>query len=175
MNCAHSVTFLCELTRSALVVLRALKKPVPLETLLLLLCDEDMEVVRIAAFMLYQMYPEIIQSIFTEATNILQGKSSGTFLASITQSFITHVIEGIGYPVPEFLDKLTELLNWPHWLVRLNAIHALKKLRRNVPDEAIRRLLDLRRDPDPMMSAIRQAADEALAEILLLETGIEDD
>ncbi|HZU01032.1 MAG TPA: hypothetical protein VFA10_15290, partial [Ktedonobacteraceae bacterium] len=59
--------------------------------------------------------------------------------------------------------------------VRLEAIQALGKLRRNIPDAAIHRLLQLRRDPDPKMRTVREAADDALAEILSLETGIEDE
>jgi hypothetical protein len=57
----------------------------------------------------------------------------------------------------------------------MKAIQALGKLRRNIPNEAIRRLLQLRRDPDPKMRAVREAADDALAEILSLEAGIEDE
>ena len=41
-------------------------------------------------------------------------------------------------------------------------------------DAAIRRLLDLCRDTDPKMQAVREAADDAPAEILSLKTGIED-
>jgi len=76
-------------------------------------------------------------------------------------------------PLPAILDELTELLDWPHWQVRINAARALGSIRRNIPDEAIRRLLELRRH-DPVR-VVREAADDALAEILSLETGIEDD
>jgi HEAT repeat protein len=185
--------------RTVLEVLLGLKKPVPLEMLLIAVSDEDtglignaalrlhtpflasgessnsIPVVGKAAQLLYNLYPDVMKQIAAEAIAILQGQSQGPFLGSITQCFVASVIYQLGYPAPEFLAKLTELLRWPHWLVRLNAIWALGKLRRNVPDEAIRRLLQLRRDPVPMMSAIRQAADNALAEILSLETGIEDD
>lgn len=161
--------------QAILEVLQGLKKPVPLEMLMSAVVDEDMNVVSLAAQMLHDQYANILKQITVEAAAILQGQSQGSFLSSITQCFIASIIKQLGYPAPEFLAKLTDLLRWPHWLVRLNAIEALGKLRRNVPDEAIKRLLQLRRDPDPMMSAICQAADEALAEILSLETGIEDD
>jgi HEAT repeat protein len=65
------------------------------------------------------------------------------------------------------------LLDWPHWGVQCEAARALGKLRRNVPDRAIRRLLALRRAA--ASPAVRRAADDALSEILSLETGIEDD
>jgi HEAT repeat protein len=161
--------------QSTLVVLRALKKLVPLETLLLLLGDENIKVVRIAALMLYESYPERMKPVSSEAAAIVQGESPGTTLSSITQCFLASTIAGIGYPAPEFLDALTKLLRWPHWQVRLKAIRALGGLRRNIPDEAIRLLLQLRRDPNPLLQVIRDAADHALVEILSLESGIEDD
>ncbi len=55
----------------------------------------------------------------------------------------------------------------------MKAIEAVGKIRRNIPDAAIRHLYNLRRN-DPVR-AVRDAADDALAEILSLETGIEDD
>jgi HEAT repeat protein len=75
----------------------------------------------------------------------------------------------------EVLAKVTELLDWPYWQVRMQAVETLGELRRNIPDAAIRRLLALRRDPNPLMKSVREAADDALAEILSLEDGIEDD
>jgi HEAT repeat protein len=73
------------------------------------------------------------------------------------------------------LEILTGLLDWPFWQVRLKAIRALGQLRRNIPDAAIRRLHELRLDLSPNMRVLREAADDAVAEILSLETGIEDD
>jgi hypothetical protein len=72
-------------------------------------------------------------------------------------------------------SEVTELLDWPYWEVRMQAAETLGELCRNIPDAAIRRLLALRRDPDPLMKSVREAADDALAEILSLEDGIEDD
>lgn len=68
---------------------------------------------------------------------------------------------------------LTELLDWHYWQVRLRTAWALGEIRRNIPDRAIRRLLELRHDPES--AAVRWGADEALAKILSLETGIEDE
>jgi HEAT repeat protein len=96
-------------------------------------------------------------------------------LITLTQMFIAETIGSLGLTLTPLLEKLTELLNWPHWQVRLKAIEALAQLRRNIPDSAIRRLLELRRDLDPKMQAVREAADDALAEILSLETAIEDE
>ncbi len=89
--------------------------------------------------------------------------------------YFAETIGELGIPSTKLLEKLTELLASPSWQVRMKAIQALGQLRRNIPDAAIRRLLELRRDPDPKMRAVREAADDALAEILSLETGIEDE
>jgi HEAT repeat protein len=85
------------------------------------------------------------------------------------------VIKKSGYRAPPVLTKVTELLDWPYWEVRMKAAQTLGALRRNIPDAALKRLLALRRDPDPLMRSVREAADDALAEILSLEDGIEDD
>jgi hypothetical protein len=45
-------------------------------------------------------------------------------------------------------------------------------VRRNIPDLAIKRLLAIRSDP-AFIQTVREAADDALSEILSLETGIE--
>jgi len=55
----------------------------------------------------------------------------------------------------------------------MKAAKALSKLCRSIPDLAIRCLLELRHDPQSQ--AVRTAANNTLAEILSLETGIEDD
>ena len=74
---------------------------------------------------------------------------------------------------PPLLERLTEMLDWHYWQVRLRAVWALGEIRRNIPDRAIRRLLELRHDPES--AAVCWEADEALAKILSLETGIEDE
>ena len=68
---------------------------------------------------------------------------------------------------------VVNLLDWPYWEVRMKAAEALGAIHRNIPDHAIRRLLELRHDPQAL--AVREAADEALAEILSRESGMEDE
>ena len=98
----------------------------------------------------------------------------GNVFASLVQLSVAETIGTMGLASTPLLEKLTELLDWPHWQVRRKAIQALGQLHRNIPDVAIVRLLQLRCDPDPKMRAVREAADDALAEILSLKTGIED-
>ena len=64
------------------------------------------------------------------------------------------------------------MLDWHYWQVRMKATRALGKIRRNIPDRAIQRLLELRHDP---VRAVREAADDARGEILSLEAGMEDE
>lgn len=55
----------------------------------------------------------------------------------------------------------------------MKAAQALGAVQRNIPDRAIRRLLELRQDPDSR--AVREAADNALREILSRENGMEEE
>ncbi len=100
-----------------------------------------------------------------------QGSSS--VLDSLTKSLVAEIIGCIGYGSPLLLEKLTRLLDWPYWEVRRDAAWALGNIHRNIPDTAIQRLLELRYDSTSQ--AVCKAADDALMEILSLETGIEDD
>lgn len=119
-----------------------------------------------------ELQPELLAEIRQEAMSILEGGQPGRFFQSIRMSFLADTIGNMGRATPELLARLGDLLDWPYWEVRMKATQALGKLRRNIPDAMIRQLLDLRHDP--RSRAVREAADEALAEILSLETGIED-
>src|SRR5260370_29090487 len=57
----------------------------------------------------------------------------------------------------------SEFLSWPHWQVRTNAARALGSIRRNIPDTAIRRLLELRRQ-DPVR-VVRERSEEHTSEL----------
>ena len=143
-----------------------------LEPLLPVLGDSE-KTVREMTLNRLRSHPEILSLVAPEAQVILLGQGMGTVLGSLTQSFIAEALGNMTHPSPVLLEKLTQLLDWPYWEVRMKAIQALKKMPRNIPDAAIRRLLELRHDPESQ--AVRNAADDALAEILSLETGIEDD
>jgi hypothetical protein len=68
---------------------------------------------------------------------------------------------------------LAETLAFPSWRVRAEAVLVFHRHHRNVPDVAIWRLYALRYDPESPY--IRTQADQALAAILSLETGMEDE
>jgi len=123
--------------------------------------------------LLQEIHPAVIPEIVQEARSLLQGGVPGRFFSALALSSLAEASGESERPTPELLARLGELLDWPHWEVRMKAAQALGKLRRNIPDSALRRLLALQ--SDPRSRAVREAANEALAEILSLETGIEDD
>ncbi len=159
----------------AIEVLETQPERIPLEPFVELLADEDSDVRNATIQVLKKVAPQVLHDLVPQAMSILQGELVGNMFISLNQKFIADTISNLGLTSPGLLEKLTELLDHPYWQVRLKAIRALSQLRRNIPDAAIRRLLAFRRDPDLKMRAVREAADDALAEILSLEAGIEDD
>lgn len=88
-------------------------------------------------------------------------------------NFLADTIGKMEHATPELMARLGKLLDWPYWEVHLKAVQALGQFRRNIPDATLCRLLELRHDPHSR--AVREAVEEALAEILAREAGIEDD
>jgi hypothetical protein len=79
----------------------------------------------------------------------------------------------MGRATPAVLEMVIDLLDHPFWEVWTRAAKTLGTLRRNIPDSAIRRLLELRKDAEsPDVQAV---ADQALAETLSLEEGMEEE
>ena len=160
---------------AAIKVLETQSERVPLEPLVELLGDEDKDVRDVVLRILKKVAPDVLSDLVPQAIAVLQGKVVGDAFTSLTQMYVAETIGGLGIISTKSFEKLVEPLDYPSWQVRMKAIQALGQLRRNIPDAALRRLLELRRDPDPKMRAVREAADDALAEILSLETGIEDE
>jgi HEAT repeat protein len=103
----------------------------------------------------------------------LRGEPVGGVFSSLVQTRIARAIGQIGRATPEVLNLVVDLLDWPYRETCLEAVRALGAIHRTIPDRAIRRLLELRRDPQS--SELRRAADVALAEILSYENGMEDE
>lgn len=51
------------------------------------------------------------------------------------------VLGEIGYSTPMVYDKPVPLLDWHYWQVRVKAARVPGKIRRNIPDLAIKRLV----------------------------------
>lgn len=147
---------------------------VPVDLLLVALGDISDSVREAAIKALRANYLEVLSSFQAEARAILEQKQSpGNILGAPVQSFIARMIGEMGLASFDHIQKLNDLLFWPHWQVQLNAIESFRKLHRSIPDDAIRQLLYLRQNSQAL--CVRQAADNALAELLSLETGLEED
>ncbi len=123
-----------------------------------------------AADVLKRAHPEAFRALVPLAENILRGDPPTSVFASRTQSRIADAIGAMGRAEPELLAILDTLLDWPNWQVRFKAAEAFGKVGRNNPEPAIEPLLKLLFDPQS--PAIRQIADDALAEILSLEKSL---
>jgi HEAT repeat protein len=159
--------------RIAMETLGELRQKAPVEPLVAALGDSDLSVREAAIKVLQQSHPSVFSDLAPEAMAILLGQGSGKILGSLAQGFIAETIGNMQHASYKLLQQLMQLLDWPYWEVRMKAVEALGKIRRNIPDAAIYRIFELRHDSQSR--AVREAADDALAEILSLETTIEDD
>jgi HEAT repeat protein len=154
-------------------VLRAKDPQLAIEHSLAALGAENSEFALTAFQLLEQLQPELIPEIVQEAATLFESGTPGHFFRSLSLSFIADLIGDVDQATPDLVARLGELLDWPYWEVRAKAAKALGRLRRNIPDEIVRRLFVLRHDS--CSRAVREEADKALEEILSQESGIEDD
>jgi len=159
-----------------IVVLEALGKfgsRVPLTALWPLLGSDHKEICRLAFQHLQEAHPATLQELVPELKAIVRGEPvQGAFEVRMHYR-IAETIALIGRATPAVLEMVIDLLDHPFWEIRVRAAKTLGTLRRNIPDSAIRRLLELRKDPES--PDVRASADRALAEILSLEQGMEDE
>ena len=134
---------------------------------------DQAEQVRSAALeVLNTRAPDALADVTKEAIAILNGEPAGTILGSIAKTIFCQQAGEMQLASRELLDELTKLLSWPHWQVRVSAAKALGSIRRKILKDAILGLRTLRlQDP---VHTVRKAADDALAEILSLETSDDD-
>ena len=149
---------------------------IPFDSLIVVIGDESEDVRMAAIEIVKKNAPEALLPVIDEAVAVLQGQAPGRILCSLAHGFVDETLGELGefgLSSAPLIEEVAKLLDWHYWQVRVSAARALGQIRRNIPDAAIKRLLELRRN-DPVR-AVREAADDALAEILSLETGIEDD
>ena len=130
------------------------------------------EVRSAAARALAVLAPDRLEGARRGAVAILEGGEPGEPLGAMRAR---HRVEALGR-LPRQLaghkQELSEALEHPHWRVRLAAAGAFGAMRRSIPNRALSRLLEMRlRDPAPVL---REAVDGVLAEVLSLETAVED-
>lgn len=159
-----------------IVVLEALKEfgsRVPLSTLLPLLGSHHRTISRLAFQHIQEAYPDALTELVPVLKAMVRGEPVQEAFAPRMHHRIAETVAALGRATPPVLEMVIALLDHPFWELRVKAAQTLGTLRRNIPDRAIQRLLDLRRDPES--PDVRAAADLAFAEILSLEQGMEDD
>ncbi len=159
---------------AAIKALGQVGERVPVEPLLRALGDSEEGVCQAAATVLRQQTVGRLVGIVHEAAEVLLTGRVGEMIGSLVQYRIADLLGSTGQPFPAFNTTLTTLLDWHYWEVRMMAAQALGKIRRQIPERAVQRLEELRKDVESQ--AVCDAADDALAEILSLdENVIEDD
>jgi HEAT repeat protein len=153
--------------------IRALGQRAPAEKLLPALGDSDEKVRLATAEVLRLAHPETWQLATSEVMTVLTSPGTSTILDSAAQCFLADLIGGLEQASLVLLETLSRLLTWPYWEVQVRAAQALGRLRRSIPESALRRLYRMR--SDSASKTVRRAAEDALAEILSLEAGIEDE
>jgi HEAT repeat protein len=159
-----------------IVVLKALRQfgsRVPPTALWPLLGSNHTEICRLAFQHLQITHPAVLKELVPVLKAIVRGEPVQGAFAARMHYRIAETVALMGRATPAVLEMVTGLLDHPFWEVRSRAAKTLGTLRRNIPDSAIRRLLELRKDPES--PDVRAAAGQALAEILSLEQGIEDE
>ncbi len=159
-----------------IIVLEALRQfgsRVPLTALWPLLGSDQTEICRLVFQHLQETHPAVLKELVPELKAIVRGEPVQGAFAARMHFRIAETVALMGRATPAVLEMVIDLLNHPFWEVRARAAKTLGTLRRNIPDSAIRRLLELRKDPES--PDVRATADQALAEILSLEQGMEDE
>ena len=154
---------------SAAEALISLGDLMPAASLLPFLGSDNNDLFRLAARVLHETHPEALQEVFPEIFAIVRERRAGTTIGSRMRTAMAKAISRMQRVPPPLLDEVSNLLDWPFPPVRATAAYALGRIRRDIPDATIRKLLAMR------SGSASVAADSALADILSLETGIEDD
>jgi HEAT repeat protein len=122
---------------------------------------------------LKKTHPDALSAVAQEAQAILLGQGYGPILGSLAQSFLADLISCVEHPSPGMFEKLHQMLYWHYWEVRQKAAETLGKIRRNIPDATVQRLMELRHDPQSR--SVREATENTLTKILSPETHSEDE
>ena len=108
--------------REAVVLeLGQLKDHTAVELVVAALGDSEQRVREAAIQVLHQLHPEALPTVVREAIAIVQRGEPGKVLGSMLQRVVADAIGNVGHNSPALLEKLTQLLEWPYWEVRIKA------------------------------------------------------
>lgn len=145
---------------TALKSLVQLGPSAPVAPLVEALADGFADMRPLAAEALVTHHREAIEPALKESEHVLMGGSVGPVLSSLVQIDIAKRIGIWRISSARAIRVLTELLSWPFWQVRWQAIQSLGELDVALPEPVFRQLRDL--CADPQSSAVREAAAELL-------------
>ena len=166
----------CRTDGELIIILNALRhfgSPVPLNMLLPLLGSHNTSICELAFQHIQKSYPDVLQELVPQLKAMLREEPVQGAFAPRMHYRIAETVAIMGRATPAVLDMVIVLLDHPFWEVRVRAAKTLGTLRHTVPDSALQRLLELRKDPESLN--VRLAADQALAALLSLEQGMEDE
>jgi HEAT repeat protein len=146
---------------SSLEALSALGPGAPSDVLVAAVGDMSEHIRETALDALRRAHPQALHPLLEEALAILQGKAPGDALGSLVRFTHAETIARREIRSPEAIAYLTQLLQWPYWLVRLAAVDALTSIGEPWPPATHERLERLIHDPQS--AALRSAAQAALA------------
>lgn len=150
-----------EARNSGLEALIALGPNAPSDILVSAVGDVSEHIRATALEGLREIHPELLPPLVEEALAILQGKPAGPTLGSLVRFFEAETIARREVRSPEAIAHLTQLLQWPYWLVRLISVEALTDIGEPWPPTTRARLEHLTHDPQS--AAVRSATQAALA------------
>lgn len=142
---------------TALKALVQLGPAAPVAPLLEALGDAFNGMRPLAAEALVKHHREAIEPALKDAERVLMGEVPvGPVLTSLVQFDIARRIGARRVAAARAVGVLTELLSWPFWQVRWQAIQSLGELDTALPNSVIRRLREL--CTDHQSSAVRESA-----------------
>jgi HEAT repeat protein len=164
----QSETIHAPVRETAIHALGCLGDCVPIEPLIAAASDKFEFVRREAINIIKYRQPEVIEKMAANALALLSHQPYSGVLQSLNNSLSAEVIGAIGIDIDASFILLERYLDDPiSWQVRRDAAVALGKIRKRVPKASKEKLLYLRKH-DPWQ-VVREAADDALAEILAVD------
>ncbi len=116
-----------DVRQSAIRVLEMRNEPISGDLFMNLLSDESSDIRQIVLHILQKQSSQTLSDLASQALSVLDGRIEGQVFPTLVQMQAADTIGELGTASPKLLEKLTELLDWSHWQVRIKAAQALGK------------------------------------------------